>query len=76
MTDSIVGTITSRNISVLGDLRYGFVGVLTDDNRELKVKIKANTKWNDLDVGERVRVTGKFYDKDQIFDAESVTRLN
>ncbi|MCF2135870.1 MAG: hypothetical protein K9W43_01400 [Candidatus Thorarchaeota archaeon] len=76
MSESLVGTITSRDIAVLGDLKYGFIGVETDNHHRLKVKISAHTHWDDLNVGDRVRVVGTLLQKDRIFTAEEVSKIS
>ena len=76
MSESLVGTIISRDIAVLGDLTYGFIGIETDNHQTLKVKISAHTHWDDLNVGDRVRVVGTLFHKDRIFTAEEVSKIS
>ncbi|MHA1770950.1 MAG: hypothetical protein ACTSYL_07255 [Candidatus Thorarchaeota archaeon] len=76
MSESLIGTITSRDIAVLGDLTYGFIGIKTENHQTLKVKISAHTHWDDLNVGDRVRVVGTLLQKDRIFAAEEVSKVS
>jgi len=56
MEKIITGLITAANIAAMGKTRYGFLGIETDEHEKLKVKVTAFTKYDTLDVGERVTV--------------------
>jgi hypothetical protein len=52
----VTGTITSADISVMGKLKYGYLGIDTNEKGHIKVKVTAFTKFDTLDVGSRVTV--------------------
>ncbi|MHA2047950.1 MAG: hypothetical protein ACW99G_24470 [Candidatus Thorarchaeota archaeon] len=64
MKKAFTGHIISNQLGNMGSKKYGFIGLKTKNKEELKIKISAFTKYDTLDVGERVRIEaesiGKF----------------
>ncbi|MDH4212608.1 MAG: hypothetical protein OEV85_01705 [Candidatus Thorarchaeota archaeon] len=56
MQTVVTGTITSSDISEMGKLKYGYLGIETDDKEHLKVKVTAFTKFETLDLGAKVTI--------------------
>ena len=52
----VIGTIVAANISVMGKKHYGYLGIETEDNEHIKVKVTAFTKYDTLDPGAKVAV--------------------
>jgi hypothetical protein len=56
MQKVVTGQITSSDISAMGNTRYGFLGIETDDHESIKVKVTAFTKFDTLEVGAKIRI--------------------
>ncbi|TFG26264.1 hypothetical protein EU528_14715 [Candidatus Thorarchaeota archaeon] len=56
MQKVITGQIVAADISSMGDKRYGYLGIETDDNEHIKIKVTAFTKYDTLDVGAKVKI--------------------
>ena len=52
----VIGTIVASNISVMGKKHYGYLGIETEDNEHIRVKVTAFTKYDTLDLGARVAI--------------------
>jgi len=72
METSITGSITSTQLGNLGKKRYGFIGVKTEDLKEIKIKVAADTKYETLDVGSRVQVVAELIGDMGILTAKSI----
>ena len=72
METSITGSITSTQLGNLGKKRYGFIGVKTEDLKEIKIKVAADTKYETLDVGSRVHVVAELIGDMGILTAKSI----
>ena len=59
MAETFIGSITSNQLSVLGNKHYGFIGIETDDSRHVKVKVAAFTVYETLEIGERVQIVAE-----------------
>ena len=56
MLRTVTGIITSADISSMGSKRYGYLGIETNDNEHIKIKVTAFTKFDTLDVGANVTI--------------------
>ena len=54
MHKTVTGSIISSNISMMGKKSYGYLGIETDENEHLKIKVTAFTKFDTLEVGAKV----------------------
>ena len=52
----VTGQITAADIGVMGNTRYGYLGIETDEHEHMKVKVTAFTKYDTLAVGAKVTV--------------------
>ena len=76
MQTVVTGTITSADISVMGKLRYGYLGIETDKKEHFKVKVTAFTKVDTLDVGAKVRVELESVGDAELLNAKSISIPN
>lgn len=53
------GSITSAQLGNIGKKLYGFIGVETEEDEHLKVKVAAFTKYDTLELGRRVHVVAE-----------------
>ena len=67
------GHITASDISVMGKLRYGYLGIETDNNEHLKVKITAFTEFDTLDVGASVKVELEAVGDEELLTAKKIS---
>jgi hypothetical protein len=75
MERAITGAITSNQLGNIGSKKYGFIGVKTEDKKELKIKIAASTKYETLDVGSRVQIVAELIGDMGILTAKSIVFL-
>jgi hypothetical protein len=40
----------------MGKMRYGYIGIETEDHEHIKVKVTAFTKFDTLEVGSKIQV--------------------
>jgi hypothetical protein len=71
---TFTGFIVKTQLAELGDKRYGFISIETDDKSHYKIKISAFTKHETLDVGARVDIVGESLGDQGIWSAKTVTR--
>lgn len=72
MERTVTCKILSADLSKMGDKTYGYIGVETDENEHLKIKVSAFTKADTLDIGARVRIVGNNF-SDALWDAKTIT---
>lgn len=70
MHKTITGSIVAADISSMGDKRYGYLGIETDENEHLKIKVTAFTKFDTLDVGAKVTIELESVGDDTLFAAK------
>lgn len=75
MEKSITGSITSTQLGRMGSKRYGFIGVKTEQQEELKIKVAAYTKYETLDVGKRVHIVAESIGDMNFLTAKSIALL-
>ena len=75
MRKTVTGLITSANISSMGTKRYGYLGIETDDNEHLKIKVTAFTKFDTLDVGAKVTVDLESVGDETILAAKKINNV-
>jgi hypothetical protein len=73
MQRAVIGSITAADISSMGNKRYGYLGVQTDDNEQIKVKVTAFTKYDTLDVGARVMIELESVGDAKLLNAKVIT---
>ena len=56
MQKVVTGRITASDISTMGKMRYGYLGIETIDHDQIKIKVTAFTKFDTLDVGAKVTI--------------------
>jgi hypothetical protein len=76
MQSVVTGTITSSNISVMGKLKYGYLGIETDEKDHFKVKVTAFTKYDTLDVGTRVSIELESVGDTELLTAKTISIPN
>lgn len=69
------GEITAADISVMGKLRYGYLGIETDNNEHLKVKVTAFTEFDTLDVGAKVQVELESVGAETLLTAKKISNV-
>ncbi len=74
MERTVICIITSANLSRMGSKTYGYIGVETDENEHLKIKVSAFTKADTLDIGARVCIVGDSFSKG-LWDAKTITKV-
>ncbi|MFW9767525.1 MAG: hypothetical protein ACFFF9_08545 [Candidatus Thorarchaeota archaeon] len=72
MERAITGSIISAQLGNLGKKKYGFIGVKTEDLKEFKIKVAAETKYETLDVGSRVHIVAELIGDMGIMTAKSI----
>ncbi|MHA2177694.1 MAG: hypothetical protein ACXABH_11150 [Candidatus Thorarchaeota archaeon] len=75
MKKAFTGHIVSNQLGYMGSKKYGFIGLKTKNKEELKIKISAFTKYDTLDVGERVRIEAESIGNMGIFTARLITLI-
>ncbi|MHA2220683.1 MAG: hypothetical protein ACXAAO_01325 [Candidatus Thorarchaeota archaeon] len=75
MKKAFTGHIISNQLGNMGSKKYGFIGLKTKNKEELKIKISAFTKYDTLDVGERVRIEAESIGNMGIFTARLITLI-
>jgi hypothetical protein len=75
MEKVVTGLITAANIAVMGKTHYGYLGIETDEHENLKVKVGAFTKYDTLEVGERVTVELQTVGEDSILTAKKISAI-
>ena len=75
MKKAFTGHIVSNQLGNMGSKKYGFIGLKTKNKEELKIKISAFTKYETLDVGERVRIEAESIGNMGIFTARLITLM-
>ena len=73
MQKIVTGTITASDISAMGKMRYGYLGIETDDNEHIKVKVTAFTKFDTLDVGAKIQAELESVGDETILTAKMIT---
>ncbi|MBN2229257.1 MAG: hypothetical protein JW779_06645 [Candidatus Thorarchaeota archaeon] len=73
MSLEIQGTIISSNISEMGKMRYGYLGIETDEKEHLKIKVTAFTKYDTLDLGEKVTIELESIGTEKVMNAKKIT---
>jgi len=73
MEKIVTGFIIAANIAVMGKTHYGYLGIETDEHEKLKVKVSAFTKYDTLEVGERVTVELQTVGDDSILTAKKIS---
>ena len=73
MQKIVTGTITASDISAMGKTRYGFLGIETDDNEHIKIKVTAFTKFDTLDVGAKIQAELESVGDETILTAKMIT---
>jgi hypothetical protein len=76
MHSVVTGTITSSDISVMGKLKYGYLGIETDEKDHFKVKVTAFTKYDTLDVGTRVSIELESVSDTELLTAKTISIPN
>jgi hypothetical protein len=75
METAITGSIVSAQLGNLGKRKYGFIGVKTEDRKEFKIKVAADTKYETLDVGSRVQIVAELIGDMGIMTAKTIMFL-
>jgi hypothetical protein len=75
MQKTVNGEITAADISVMGKLRYGYLGIETDSHEHLKVKVTAFTEFETLDVGSKVQVELESVGAEALLTAKKITTV-
>jgi len=69
----VIGTIVAANISVMGKKHYGYLGIETEDNEHIKVKVTAFTKYDTLDPGARVAIELESVGDTELLNATTIS---
>lgn len=72
----ITGTIVASDISVMGKKHYGYLGVETEGNHTIKVKVTAFTKYDTLDLGAKVAIELESMGNTELLNAISISLTN
>lgn len=67
------GSITSAQLGNIGSKHYGFIGIETEEQEHLKVKVAAFTKYDTLDVGRRVHIVAENLGNMGVMTAKSIS---
>jgi len=73
MQKVVIGIITASDISAMGKMRYGFLGIETDEHEHIKVKVTAFTKYDTLEVGSKIQVELESVGNETILTAKKIT---
>ena len=75
--DEFNGLIVSTQLSNLGTNphKYGYIDINTPDGKQLKVKIGADTEYNSLEIGEKVKIRSGPAGFNGILTAKTVVKL-
>ena len=76
MQKTVTGKITASNISTMGKKYYGYLGIETDDQEHLKVKVTAFTKFDTLDVGAKVTIELESVGNEALLSAKKISSLD
>jgi hypothetical protein len=70
----IIGSVTSAQLGEIGNKKYGFIDIKTDNDEVRKVKIAAYTicEKKALDIGSRVRVIGEPLGTSDVWTAKKI----
>ncbi|MFW9788432.1 MAG: hypothetical protein ACFFE2_13855 [Candidatus Thorarchaeota archaeon] len=72
MEKAITGSIISTQLGNIGSKKYGFIGVKTDGQGELKIKVAAFTKYETLDIGKKVHIVAESIGDMTVMTAKSI----
>lgn len=75
MEKTVTGKITAANISTMGSKYYGYLGIETDDEEHLKIKVTAFTKFDTLDVGSKVAIELQTVGNETLRTAKKISTL-
>jgi hypothetical protein len=75
MQKVVTGTITSSNISAMGKMRYGYLGIETVDDEHIKVKVTAFTKFDTLEVGAKIQAELESVGDEAVLTANKIAAL-
>ena len=75
MQKTVTGKITASDISSLGKTRYGYLGIETDTQERIKIKVTAFTKFDTLDVGAKVTIELESVGNEALLTAKKISSL-
>ena len=73
MAKTVTGKITASNISTLGKKYYGYLGIETDAQERIKIKVTAFTKFDTLDVGAKVTIELESVGNETLLTAKKIS---
>ncbi len=75
MQKVVTGQITASDISTMGKTHYGYLGIATDADESLKIKVTAFTKFDTLNVGAKVTIELESVGNDGLLNAKKISSI-